>query len=339
MRHQYLERHSRQVRDERLLGDRMINYIYSNLRESSPRLFAALTGARMSSLLAFVNYDSLLGARLAGGPDFVRACGVDLSECLDDPAGLDTPRKVFERRIRYWEVRPMPATENEVVSPSDSRLLLGSLARESLLFLKEKFFTLPELVGEDKRRWLTAFDGGDYAVFRLTPEKYHYNHAPVSGRVVDHYAIDGHYHSCNPGAVVSLAAPYSKNKRVVTIIDSDVPGGTACGLVAMVEVVALMIGEVRQAYSRQAYDDPSPVLPGMFIRRGQPKSLFRPGSSTVVLLFQPGRVAFAPDLVENQRAPGVSSRFASGLTAPLVETEVRVRMGIGRARPAAGGRS
>lgn len=339
MRHQYLERHSRQVRDERLFGDRMVNYIYSNLRESSPRLFAALTGARMSSLLAFVNYDSLLGARLAGGQDFVRACGVDLSECLDDPAGLDTPRKVFERRIRYWEVRPMPPTEHEVVSPSDSRLLLGSLARDSLLFLKEKFFTLPELVGEDKRRWLTAFAGGDYAIFRLTPEKYHYNHAPVSGRVVDHYAIDGHYHSCNPGAVVSLAAPYSKNKRVVTIIDSDVPGGTACGLVAMVEVVALMIGEVHQAYSREAYDDPSQVLPGMFIRRGQPKSLFRPGSSTVVLLFQPGRVAFAPDLVENQRTPGVSSRFASGLTAPLVETEVRVRMGIGRALPASGGLS
>lgn len=336
MRHQYLERHSRQVRDERLFGDRMVNYIYSNLRESSPRLFSALTGSRMSSLLAFVNYDSLLGARLAGGQDFVRACGVDLSECLDDPAGLDTPRKVFERRIRYWEVRPMPANEHEVVSPSDSRLLLGSLARESLLFLKEKFFTLPELVGEDKRRWLTAFGDGDYAIFRLTPEKYHYNHAPVSGRVVDHYAIDGHYHSCNPGAVVSLAAPYSKNKRVVTVIDTDVPGGTACGLVAVVEVVALMIGEVCQAYSRQAYDDPSPVLPGMFIRRGQPKSLFRPGSSTVVLLFQAGRVAFSPDLVENQRTPGVESRFASGLTAPLVETEVRVRMGIGRAVPASG---
>ena len=52
-----------------------------------------------------------------------------------------------------------------------------------------------------------------------------------------------------PGAVVALVTPYSKNSRVVTIIDTEVPGGTGVGLVAMIEVVALMIGEVVQCYS------------------------------------------------------------------------------------------
>jgi phosphatidylserine decarboxylase len=102
----------------------------------------------------------------------------------------------------------------------------------------------------------------------------------------------------------------------------------------MVEVVALMIGQVRQCYSTSRYDQPQPVIPGLWLEKGQPKSLFRPGSSTVVLLFQPGRISFDDDLLRNLHAPGVTTRFAQGLGRPLVETEVMVRSRIGLAVPA-----
>ena len=58
-------------------------------------------------------------------------------------------------------------------------------------------------------------------MFRLTPEKYHYTHSPVSGRVLDIYSVDGRYYSCNPNAAVQLLTPFSKNRRVVTILDTD----------------------------------------------------------------------------------------------------------------------
>jgi phosphatidylserine decarboxylase len=167
-------------------------------------------------------------------------------------------------------------------------------------------------------------------VFRLTPELYHYSHAPVSGRVVDFYEIDGAYHSCNPTVVIQMASPLSKNKRTVTVIDTDVHGGTGVGLVAMVEVVALMIGEVRQAYSAHEYQDPVSVAPGMFVERGAPKSLFRPGSSTDVLLFQRGRVRFDSDLLRNRDKLDVVSRFSTAWGRPLVETSVAVRSSIAR---------
>jgi phosphatidylserine decarboxylase len=199
-------------------------------------------------------------------------------------------------------------------------------------WLKTKFFTYEELLGTDKREWLHAFAGGDFAIFRLTPEKYHYNHAPVAGRVVDFYAIDGACHSCNPGAVIELATPYSRNKRFVTVIDTDVPGGTGVGLVAMIEVVALMIGEVVQAYSDERYDVPQPMQLGMFLRKGVPKSLYRPGSSTDVLLFQRGRIRFDDDIVANMRRQGVASRFTRGFGVPLVETDLAVRSSIARAK-------
>lgn len=332
VQHQFIDRHTRAVCNERLFGDRVVRTIYAQARENAPQLFRALTSRHVSSLLGFMNYDLPLGARLLGGRRFLRALGVNLAECLDPPESFDTARKIFERRIRYWECRPMPEDPRVVVSPADARVLVGSLAAQSLLHIKDKFFDYEELLGRDKPACLTAFRDGDFAVFRLTPDKYHYNHLPVSGQVVDFYALDGDYHSCNPSAVVALATPYSKNRRYVTVIETDVPGGSGVGVVAMIEIVALMIGEVVQCYSEERYDNPCPIRPGMFVRRGQPKSLYRPGSSTDVLLFQRGRIDFDADIVANMRRAGVTSRFTHGFGAPLVETDLAVRSSIARAR-------
>jgi phosphatidylserine decarboxylase len=224
----------------------------------------------------------------------------------------------------------------DVVSPADSKVIVGSLNNTSDIFLKEKFFNFEELLGKESKRWFEIFEAGDFAVFRLTPEKYHYNHMPVSGLVLDHYEISGDFHSCNPSAVVNVVTPFSKNRRIVTIIDSDVPGGTGVGIVAMVEVAALMIGDIVQAYSEYRYDNPGPLMLDMFLKKGVPKSLYRPGSSTDVLLFQRDRIKFCDDLVENLRLSGVTSRFSEGFGRPLVETEVTVRSTIGYATQRSG---
>jgi phosphatidylserine decarboxylase len=71
----------------------------------------------------------------------------------------------------------------------------------------------------------------------------------------------------------------------------------------------------------------------MFLQRGCPKSLFRPGSSTTVLLFQEDRVEFAGDLLRNQWRSDVDSRYSFGFGRPLVETDVKVRSTIGWRKP------
>ena len=326
--HQYIERFSGRVRDEKLFGDRLVRFLYHPLRERAPALFKLLTGSAGSAALAFFNYDLALASKVAGNRRFLHECGVDLAECLDPPETLDTARKVFERRIRYWECRPLPADPQAVVSPADARVIVGAFAETSRLFLKDKFFSFEELLGRDQKGWQAIFSGGDFAVLRLTPDKYHYNHTPVAGRVVEIYELDGTFHSCNPQAVVALATPYSKNRRVVTMIDTDVDGGSQVGRVAMIEVVAMMIGDVQQCYSARRYDDPQPLRPGLFVGKGQPKSLYRPGSSTDVLIFEPGRVRFAGDLLQNQQRSDVSSRFSLGFGRPLVETDIRVRSAL-----------
>lgn len=325
MQHQFVDRESGKVCTERFIGDKAIRLLYSVCRERASFLFKMLTSARTSRLLACIQYDARLGYRARAS---LKKYGVDLDECVD-PKSLTTLRKVFERQIRYWECRSMDERPEAVVSPADSRVIIGSLSENSSLFLKEKFFDLEELLSPDKPEWIRAFLNGDFAVFRLTPDKYHYNHTPVAGQVVDIYVIPGDYHSCNPGAVVALVTPFSKNRRVVTIIDTDVRGGTGIGLVAMIEVVALMIGDIVQAYSETRYEDPRLVEPSMFLGKGFPKSLYRPGSSTDVVLFQQGRIAFAEDLLRNLHLYGVQSRFSRGFGRPLVETDLKARSIIG----------
>jgi len=327
IQHQYVERATGRICTEPLFWDKTIQFLYSKAREKTPTLFRALTGARASSLLSIVNYDLPF---TGGMRSHLSKCGVDMVECLDPPHRLKTAQEFFERKIRYWDCRPMPDNEAAVVSPADSKVIVGSLTENTTLFVKEKFFALKELLGGDKLSWITEFRDADFAIFRLTPDKYHYNHTPAAGAVKDFYTIEGAYHSCNPSAVVALATPYSKNKRVVTIIDTDVPRGTGIGLVAMIEVVALMIGEVVQLYSGDRYEDPRPVSIGMFLEKGFPKSLYRPGSSTTILLFQKGRVSFSEDLVRNVHRTDVQSRFSSGFGQPLVETDLCVRSLIGQ---------
>jgi phosphatidylserine decarboxylase len=149
-----------EVCEETFLGDRSVKLLYSVARESVPAVFRALTSARASSLLGFVNFD--LTSRLASR-SFCRRNGIDLSEVLDPPEDLNTLRKIFERKIRYWECRPMPADPHAVVSPADAKVIVGSLAQSSLLFLKEKFFRVEELLGLDKQQWIDRFAEGDFS--------------------------------------------------------------------------------------------------------------------------------------------------------------------------------
>lgn len=326
MRHQFVERETGRIFTEKLTWDPAIRALYSLAREKAPVLFKALTSARASGLIATLKYDALLDGCTTAN---LRR-SVNLDECLA-PEELTTARKIFERKILYWECRPMLEQPTAVVAPADSRVIVGSLSEMSSLFLKEKFFDLEELLGEDEPQWIKAFSDGDFAIFRLTPDKYHYNHTPVAGEVIDIYEIPGGYHSCNPSAVINMVTPFSKNKRVVTIVNTDVPGGTGVGLVAMIEIAALMIGEILQAYSDTRYDHPRAIAAGMFLEKGRPKSLFRPGSSTDVILFQKNRVEFSGDLTRNLHLHNVESRFSKGFGQPLVETDLKVRSIIGEA--------
>ena len=329
--HHYVDRKTSRGVPEKFFGDPIVSFLYSRVREDAGWLFKALTSSHLTSLLGALHFDIRPASPERMRRRLARELGIAFNECVDSLETLDTPRKVFERRIRYWECRPMESNPRAIVSPADARLLVGSFQQTSRLHLKDKFFWYEEMFGKGKLEWYDAFGGGDFAVLRLTPDKYHYNHVPVTGVVRDIYEIDGVFQSCHPAVIIAQATPHSKNQRTVTMIDTDVPGGTQVGLVAMIEVVALMIGNIVQSYSAERYEAPSPITAGMWVERGRPKSLFRPGSSTVVLLFQRDRVQFRPDILTNLRRSDLKSLYSKAWGESWVETDVDVRATIAEA--------
>ncbi|MCA1932976.1 MAG: phosphatidylserine decarboxylase, partial [Calditerrivibrio sp.] len=281
-----------------------------------------------TKLLKFFNYTR----RINHGEilNYLRKMNINMDEIYDDITQYKTVGDVFQRKIKYWEYRPMDDNPDIIVSPADSKMIPGSFSETSSIFIKDKFFSLDDLILKEK--WVNRFEGGDFAVFRLTPDEYHYNHLPVSGEIVDIYEIDGAYHSCNPTSTVSIVTPLSMNKRIVTIIDTDVRDGSNVGIVAFVEVVAMMIGEISQEYSSEKYNDPTPLQEGDFAMKGQPKSLYKPGSSTDIVIFEKNKITFDSDILEFSRKNDITSRYTSGFNIPLVEIKVRVRERIGKRR-------
>lgn len=328
LKHQYIERATGRVVDEKPIGDYWINLLYGPVREHAPSLFRMLISSRMSALLGYVHFDLPGATQLAARAARAGGLPIDWSECMEPLDYYSSRRRIFERQIRYWERRPMDESPYAIASPADARVLLGNFSESDMIFVKNKFFDLKELLGA-KNAWSERFEQGDFAVFRLTPDKYHYNHTPVNGVVEDFYELEGIFHSCNPCATLAAATPFSKNRRVVTIINTDVEGGTSIGLVAMIEITALMIGAVRSCYSEQDYENPREIEQGMRIIKGCPKSLYEPGSSTDVLIFEPGRMAFSDDLVAFRKRSDVASRFSIGLGEAAVEIDVTVRSTIG----------
>ena len=121
-------------------------------REHASFVFKLLASQSFSRFLGWLNYDFPLGQNIAGGKRFLQRCAIDLRECTESLGGLDSARKIFERKIRYWQCRPMSEIAAEIVCPADSRVLFGSLRESSSLFLKSKFFDYEELLGLDKPR-------------------------------------------------------------------------------------------------------------------------------------------------------------------------------------------
>lgn len=322
--HSFIRRSDGSVITEALVYDRHIRWLYSDLREHAPRVYRWLTHSKSANrLLAKINFDLPIRAGAVALEELAQKMQMDLSEALMPLSPRSSWRQIFGRQIGFWQTRSMNR-DTTVVCPSDAKVLISGAIAQSTLPIKNKLFSRRELFGPNAQ-WAAHFADADWALFRLTPEAYHYNHVPVSGIVQDFYWVDGALHSCNPLIVEYELQPTSKNSRAVTIINTDCPGGSHIGMVAMIEVVALLIGQVEQCYSEQQYQNPQPIAPTMFLQKGAVKSRFLPGSSTVVLLFEPRRIRFSEDLIANQNRSNVISRYTAVFNQTMVETEVRVR--------------
>jgi len=237
---------------------------------------------------------------------FARRYRIDLSEC-GDLSDFGTFGEFFARPLRPG-LRPVAPGDEVVVSPVDAVVSETGVARNGrLVQAKGIDYTAAALVGDERTG--ARFSGGRYATLYLSPRDYHRIHFPLPGRVTGWRYVPGKLWPVNPASVKNVPGLFTVNERLVTLLDSPL------GLVAIVAVGATVVGRVRATFDAavpvtnlsgagaQSRDYATPIP----VTKGQELGAFEMGS-TVILLFEPGRVDLASAL-----APGATVRVGQAI--------------------------
>ena len=265
---------------ETVLGDRWLRLAY---RGPGSGLWRYLLRTGLPTRLLGWYADSVLSRTKIAST--VSELGIDMAEYEIPANGFRSFNEFFYRKLKPG-ARPFNPAPDVVCSPADCRLLVyPQLDNDVCLPVKGVAFTTRDLLRPPADSAdCPRFEHGAAMVARLCPADYHRFHFPVGGKVLKSWDIPGYYDSVNPLALELGIPVFRHNRRTVTLLD----GGPA-GRIAFVEVGAFGVGRIVQTAT-------APVFSKM-----DEKGYFAFGGSTIVLLFEAGRITFDIDLLENSR--------------------------------------
>jgi phosphatidylserine decarboxylase len=290
-----------QIQEERMsvyvrLGIRLL---YKGLSSSS------MENKKIKKLLCSLSvkqgkkFDNPASARDIKG--FIAFHQLDLSEVLLPLDQFKTFNEFFYRALKPG-ARPCSAPDNPkvIVSPADCRsVVFNKIDDATKIWIKGREFTIARLLGNAYPEDVKRYDKGALGIFRLAPQDYHRFHHPVDGLMGEPKLIKGEYYTVNPMAIRSALDVYGENVRICVPVDSP-----EFGRVMIICVGAMMVGST--VITAKA---------GQQVKRTDELGYFQFGGSTIVLLFESGRMVFDDDLVDNSNT--------------ALETLIRVGMSIG----------
>ncbi|KFA74530.1 hypothetical protein S40288_10087 [Stachybotrys chartarum IBT 40288] len=256
---------------------------------------------------------------------FIEFHGLDMSEVLLPVEEFRNFNEFFYRALKPG-ARPCSAPDRPkiIVSPADCRsVVFNQINQATKIWVKGRDFNLKRLLGNAYPEDAHRYEDGALGIFRLAPQDYHRFHIPVDGVMGKPKTIEGEYYTVNPMAIRSALDVYGENVRVLVPIDT-----VEHGRVMVVCVGAMMVGST--VITRKE---------GEHVRRAEELGYFKFGGSTILLLFEPGRMRFDDDLADNSSGaletlvslvprPSRASNQDELLTA-MVLLQIRVGMSIG----------
>nr|WP_284700806.1 archaetidylserine decarboxylase [Robbsia betulipollinis] len=225
---------------------------------------------------------------------FVKQYDVDMNEAQNpDIAGYASFNEFFTRALKPG-VRPL--ADAAFVSPVDGAISqFGAIDDHHILQAKGHRFTTTELVGGDATL-AARFRHGSFANLYLSPRDYHRLHMPCEGRLTRMIYVPGALFSVNPVTARGVPGLFARNERVVCVFENDEHGSFVMVLVGATIVGSMATvwhGAVNpkrpQKIAEWGYADRDIVL-----GKGEEMGRFLLGS-TVVMLFEAGRIAFNRD--------------------------------------------
>jgi len=269
-----VDRDTGETFEEAVLGEKWIRWAYQNA--SARPIEKLLFHSSLISRLMGAWFDS----RFSRGKikTVIEDLSIDMSEASADTESFSCFNDFFVRHLKP-EARPFSDDPRDIVSPADGRVLVfPELAEDVFVPVKGYPMSVRTLLPGIADRFI----GGALAIARLCPADYHRYHFPAAGRITHAQDIPGALHSVNPIALGAGPDVFGENKRSWTLIESD-----AAGTYCFVEVGAFGVGSIVNTCTSGA------------VQKMAEKGYFKFGGSTVVVVFEPGKIRFSDDLVAN----------------------------------------
>jgi phosphatidylserine decarboxylase len=276
---QYFNRYSKQIETEKVYGDAFLRFTYGNplgrlsLHALVKRAaFSRWYGRRMDASRSRLKIDP-----------FIQTYQLDAAEFAEPCETFKTFNEFFYRKLKPG-ARPIDSTPSSAVFPADGRHLgFHDLAAVEGIFVKGATFSLAALLRDDELA--RRFHHGSLLLSRLCPVDYHRFHFPVGGVASKPQVIDGPLFSVNPLALKQNIRILTENRRALCKIESP-----EFGTVLMLEIGATCVGSFEYTFEA-----------GKPLRKGDEKGYFKFGGSSTITLFEPGRIQFDADLLENSK--------------------------------------
>jgi phosphatidylserine decarboxylase len=224
---------------------------------------------------------------------FLKLYRVDMTEAAEsDPYRYGSFNEFFTRALKDG-ARAIAGDAAAIVSPVDGCISeAGTIDRDRLLQAKGRHYRLTELLAAQP--WASRFEGGSFATIYLAPFNYHRVHMPLLGTLQETVYVPGRLFSVNAVTAQHVPGLFARNERILTLFDSSV------GQFALVLVGALNVGSMATVWAGDITPATRRVVtrvpgPPTTLEKGAELGRFNMGS-TVILLFEPNRVRWHPQV-------------------------------------------
>ncbi len=285
----YIERGSKKVQKESVPSEGLMKWLYNTPTGKASlhilvkrKLFSRITGMYMDSRLSRKNINK-----------FIKKYSIDMTMFEPYLCGrFKNFNHFFYRKVKT-DRRPIgPA----IVSPADGKLVAFQSVKDiKSFYIKGSEFSLDTFL--NNKELAEKYAKGAMVIVRLAPTDYHRYHFPASGTISESKRIKGKYFSVSPLALKQNIEIFCQNQREYSILNTEDYGD-----ILISEIGATMVGSIIQSYKKDS-----------FVIKGSEKGYFAYGGSTLVLLFEEGKVKIDQDLLDHTRQ-GMETEIKMGET-------------------------
>ncbi|HIP32387.1 MAG TPA: phosphatidylserine decarboxylase [Crocinitomicaceae bacterium] len=269
----YINRSNNQEEIEKVPGNGFLNFLYGGNPLGKMSLWLMVKRKYFSVVFGKYMRSSFSKSKIA---PFVKKHQIDLN---------DYQKQEFEHfnDFFYRKIKPSARPIGDgIVSPADGRVLVfPKISDTQQFYVKGSAFDLITFLQNEELA--KKYDNGSMMVVRLAPVDYHRFHFPVSGVPSENKKIKGDYYSVSPIALREKVEIFLQNKREYCVLHNK-----EIGDVLICDVGATLTAGIHQTYQ--------PTKP---FQKGDEKGYFSFGGSTLIVLFEEGKMNFSKDLIEN----------------------------------------